>query len=187
MHPAPPEVDMPAEAVQPPESCDWSYNQPWQSVIGRTTSRGNLRLVVQSVVAICDYIRLLLRLRKDVVNQCLEFGCNADRLQYMDDKSCSVSMQYTRRLFIHKIDKYTKVLAHNYFVHMLMAALLCQLFLYFDVYYIFFGGVASSTGDACISCSFTSNRILPSSFLRPHALRFNVLTVACISSPPCSP
>ena len=80
-------------------------------------------------------------------------------------------MQYTRRHFIHKIDKYTKILAHNYFVHMLIAALLCLLFLYFNVYFIFFGEVASSTTDARVNCSFTSKRILPSSFLRPHALR----------------
>ena len=64
IHPAPPEEDMPEEAVQPPECrgnlrlvvqpvvaiCDWSYNQSWRSGIGRATSRGDLRLVVQSVV-----------------------------------------------------------------------------------------------------------------------------------------
>ena len=69
IHPGPPEEDMPtetmqppAEAVQPPavampppESCDWSCNQSWQSVIGRATSCGNLQLVMQPVVAICDW------------------------------------------------------------------------------------------------------------------------------------
>ena len=74
IHPAPPEEDMPAEAVHPqaeavppPESrgnlqlvvqpvvaiCDRSCNQSWQSAIGRATSRGNLQLVVQPVVEIC--------------------------------------------------------------------------------------------------------------------------------------
>ena len=76
IHPAPPEEDMPAEAVQPsaeavppPESrgdlrlvvlpvmaiCNWSCNQSWRSVIGRATSHGDLRLVVQPVMAICDW------------------------------------------------------------------------------------------------------------------------------------
>ena len=77
--------------------------------------------------------------------------------------------------------------SHNYFVHILIAALLFLLFLYFSVYFLFFGGVASSTGHACVSCSFISKQSLSSPFIRPHALRFNVLTVACISSPPCSP
>ena len=77
--------------------------------------------------------------------------------------------------------------SHNYFVHIHIAALLCLLFLYFSVYFLFFGGVASSTGDVCVSCSFISKQSLSSSFFKPHALRFNVLTVACISSPPCSP
>ena len=47
IHPAPPEEDTPAEAVPPPDSCDWSYNQSWQCAIGRTISRGNQRLVGQ--------------------------------------------------------------------------------------------------------------------------------------------
>ena len=68
IHPAPPEEDMPAEAVHPqaeavppPESrgnlqlvvqpvvaiCDRSCNQSWQSAVGRATSRGNLRVTCQ--------------------------------------------------------------------------------------------------------------------------------------------
>ena len=45
----------PAEAVQPPESCHSSCNQSCRSAIGCSISRGDLRLVVQSVVSICDW------------------------------------------------------------------------------------------------------------------------------------
>ena len=37
-------------------TCDWSCNQSWQSVIGNARSHGNLRLVVQPIVAICDWL-----------------------------------------------------------------------------------------------------------------------------------
>ena len=51
----PADIHLPAEDVQPPESCDWSCNKSWQSAIGRATSRGDLPLVVQSVVTICHW------------------------------------------------------------------------------------------------------------------------------------
>ena len=37
-------------------TCDWSCNQSWQSVIGSASSHGNLRLVVQPIVAICNWL-----------------------------------------------------------------------------------------------------------------------------------
>ena len=112
------------------------------------------------------------------------FTCCSKIISYL----AVVSFEKEReRDFIHIIDEYSKGLSHNYFVHMLIAALLCLLFLYFSVSFLFFGGVVSSSGDACVSCSFISKQSLSSSFFRPHALRFNVLTVACISSPPCFP
>ena len=80
IHPTPPEEDMPAEAVQPsvgtmrdgePRTASSTFTQllssenlifnvatltqSWQSTTGRATSRGDLRLVVQPVVAICDW------------------------------------------------------------------------------------------------------------------------------------
>ena len=75
IHLAPPEEDMPgeamqhsAEAVPPTEShgnlqlvmqpvvaiCNWSGNQSRQSAVGYATSHGNMQLVIQSVIAICD-------------------------------------------------------------------------------------------------------------------------------------
>ena len=63
IHLAPLEEDTPAEAVQPPaeampppESCDWSCNQSWQSAFCCATSCGDLCLVVQSVIVICDWL-----------------------------------------------------------------------------------------------------------------------------------
>jgi len=50
IHPAPPEEDIPEEAVRHQQR---PYH-PQRAAIGRATSRGNLQLVVLAVVAICD-------------------------------------------------------------------------------------------------------------------------------------
>ena len=73
MQPPAEAVQPQTEAMHPPESCDWSWNQSWQSVIGHATSHGNLWLVVQPVVATgCGNLQLVVQ---SVVAIC-DWSCN---------------------------------------------------------------------------------------------------------------
>ena len=54
IHPAPPEEDMPQRPCNPQQR-PCHPRESGQSAIGCATSRGDLRLVVQPVMAICDW------------------------------------------------------------------------------------------------------------------------------------